>query len=89
MASAGPIASPSGFILQPVSDASTEWTNRRTVREQRAQGGQSLQLLQTRMSALVRLRSPTCFMAPSAYPRDIHASSEFTDSLTLDATLAW
>ena len=45
--------------------------------------------LQTRMSALVRLRSPTCFVAPSAYPRDIHASSEFTDSLTLDATRAW
>ena len=45
--------------------------------------------LQTRMSALVWLRSPTCFVAPSTYPRDIHASSEFTDSLTLDATHAW
>ena len=45
--------------------------------------------LQTRMSALVWLRSPTCFVAPSIYPRDIHASSEFTDSLELDATRAW
>ena len=45
--------------------------------------------LQTRMSALVGLRSPTCFVAPSTYPRDIHASSELTDSLTLDATRAW
>ena len=45
--------------------------------------------LQTRMSALVGLRSPTCFVPPSAYPRDIHASSEFTDSLPLDATPAW
>ncbi|KAK8817903.1 hypothetical protein WA577_005805 [Blastocystis sp. JDR] len=41
-ASTGPIASPSGFILQPVSDASTGCTSRRTVREQRAQGVQSL-----------------------------------------------
>ena len=45
--------------------------------------------LQTRMSALVRLRSPTCFVALSPSPRDIHANSEFTDSLTLDATPAW
>ena len=45
--------------------------------------------LHTRMSALAWLRSPTCFVAPSAYPRDIHASSELTDSLTLDATPAW
>ena len=45
--------------------------------------------LRTRMSALVGLRSPTCFVAPSTYPRDIHVSSELTDSLTLDATLAW
>ena len=45
--------------------------------------------LQTRMSALAWLRSPTCFVAPSAYPRDIHASSELTDNLTLDATRAW
>ena len=45
--------------------------------------------LQTRMSALVGLRSPTCFVAPSTYPRDIHVSSELTDSLTLDATYAW
>ena len=45
--------------------------------------------LRTRMSALVWLRSPICFVAPSAYPRDIHASSELTDSLTLDATPAW
>ena len=45
--------------------------------------------LQTRMSALVRLQSPTSFMAPSTYPRDIHASSEFTDSLPLDVTRAW
>ena len=37
----------------------------------------------------VRLRSPTCFVTPSTYPRDIHASSELTDSLTLDATPAW
>ena len=45
--------------------------------------------LQTRMSALVGLRTPTCFVTPSTYPRDIHASSELTDSLTLDATPAW
>ena len=45
--------------------------------------------LQTRMSTLVWLRSPSCFVAPSTYPRDIHASSELTDSLTLDATPAW
>ena len=45
--------------------------------------------LQTRMSALVWLRSPTCFVTLSTYPRDIHASSELTDSLTLDATHAW
>ena len=45
--------------------------------------------LHTRISALVRLRSPTCFMAPSTYPRGIHASSELTDSLPLDATHAW
>ena len=45
--------------------------------------------LHTRMPALVWLRSPTCFVAPSTYPRDIHVSSEFTDSLTLDATHAW
>ena len=45
--------------------------------------------LQTRMSALVGLRTPTCFVTPSTYPRDIHASSELTDSMTLDATHAW
>ena len=45
--------------------------------------------LQTRMSSLVGLRTPTCFVTPSTYPRDIHASSELTDSLTLDATHAW
>ena len=45
--------------------------------------------LQTRMLALVGLRSPTCFVPPSAYPRDIHASRELTDGLTLDATPAW
>ena len=45
--------------------------------------------LQTRMSALACVATPTCFVAPSAYPRDIHASSELTDSLTLDATRAW
>ena len=45
--------------------------------------------LRTRMSALVWLRSPTCFVTPFTYPRDIHANSEFTDSLTLDATRAW
>ena len=86
MASTGPIASPSGFILQPVSDPSTGCTSRRTVREQRAQG---VQRLQTRMSALVWLRSPTCFVTLSTSPRDIHASSELTDSLALDATPAW
>ena len=88
MASTGPIASPSGFILQPVSDASTGCTSRRTVREQRAQGVQSLPPADEDVGT-GELPSPTCFMAPSAYPRDIHASSELTDSLTLDATRAW
>ena len=86
-ASTGPIASPSGFILQAVSNASTEWTHRTRA----ACTGCSAPAACRRgcRHSRVGLRSPPCFVAPSAYPRDIHASSELADGLTLDATPAW